>query len=243
VLQLSYQDRVVADLTRSKDKLHLIPTSVGGTATPEGIPVCYCSTRQPAKVSKQQRCATRRESSLKEDVYIEVERVAVCHRLRDLAFILHCRHIRTRGSPMDVGLLHCRSNVPSKQNWDARQNIRMLQLRKNIPAQRIILENTIACLNAALNLNSNVPQTTCILYCNIQSCGRPLRPACLTNVQTPYTSATCCIFTQPKHRKTHPSWLQFHLGWGLGASHGNTHPHESCVRMYTSRFSISYAES
>eukprot|EP00670_Eutreptiella_braarudii_P023770 CAMPEP_0174346018 /NCGR_PEP_ID=MMETSP0811_2-20130205/1581_1 /TAXON_ID=73025 ORGANISM="Eutreptiella gymnastica-like, Strain CCMP1594" /NCGR_SAMPLE_ID=MMETSP0811_2 /ASSEMBLY_ACC=CAM_ASM_000667 /LENGTH=30 /DNA_ID= /DNA_START= /DNA_END= /DNA_ORIENTATION= len=30
-------------MTRSKDKLYLIPGNAMGTATPEGIPVCYRS--------------------------------------------------------------------------------------------------------------------------------------------------------------------------------------------------------
>eukprot|EP00670_Eutreptiella_braarudii_P002389 CAMPEP_0174300488 /NCGR_PEP_ID=MMETSP0809-20121228/58488_1 /TAXON_ID=73025 ORGANISM="Eutreptiella gymnastica-like, Strain CCMP1594" /NCGR_SAMPLE_ID=MMETSP0809 /ASSEMBLY_ACC=CAM_ASM_000658 /LENGTH=33 /DNA_ID= /DNA_START= /DNA_END= /DNA_ORIENTATION= len=33
-------------MTRSNDKLNLIPGNAVGTATPEGIPVCYQSTRQ-----------------------------------------------------------------------------------------------------------------------------------------------------------------------------------------------------
>jgi hypothetical protein len=37
------QDGVVADITRSKDKLYLIPGNAVKTATPEGIPVCYRS--------------------------------------------------------------------------------------------------------------------------------------------------------------------------------------------------------
>ena len=48
VLQLS----LVVDITRSKDKLYLIPGNAVGTATPEGIPVCYWSTRQTGAPSK-----------------------------------------------------------------------------------------------------------------------------------------------------------------------------------------------
>ena len=37
---------VVADATRCEGKLMLIPRNAAGTATPVGIPVCYCSTRK-----------------------------------------------------------------------------------------------------------------------------------------------------------------------------------------------------
>jgi hypothetical protein len=37
------QGDVVADITRNDDELNLIPGNAVGTATPEGIPVCYWS--------------------------------------------------------------------------------------------------------------------------------------------------------------------------------------------------------
>ena len=37
------QSNVVADIARTEDKLYLIPGNAVGTATPEGIPVCYRS--------------------------------------------------------------------------------------------------------------------------------------------------------------------------------------------------------
>ena len=40
------QGDVVADMTRSEEKLNLIPGYAVGTATPVGIPVCNCSTRK-----------------------------------------------------------------------------------------------------------------------------------------------------------------------------------------------------
>ena len=46
------QDGVIADIRRSEDKLYLIPGNAVGTATPQGIPVCYWSTRQTRRLSK-----------------------------------------------------------------------------------------------------------------------------------------------------------------------------------------------
>ena len=40
------QGDVVAYMTRSEDKLILIPGNAVGTATPVGIPVCYWSTKK-----------------------------------------------------------------------------------------------------------------------------------------------------------------------------------------------------
>ena len=40
------QGNVVADITRSEDKLNLIPGNAAGTTRPEGIAVCYWSTRK-----------------------------------------------------------------------------------------------------------------------------------------------------------------------------------------------------
>ena len=40
------QGDVVVDMTRSEDKLMLIPGNAVGTATPVGIPVCYWRTRK-----------------------------------------------------------------------------------------------------------------------------------------------------------------------------------------------------
>jgi hypothetical protein len=46
------EDGVVADVTSRKDKLCLIPGNAVGTAAPEGIPVCYRSTRQTGRLCK-----------------------------------------------------------------------------------------------------------------------------------------------------------------------------------------------
>ena len=52
VLRFVPQDGVVADTTRSKDQLYLIPGNAVGIATPKGIPVCYRGTRQNGRLSK-----------------------------------------------------------------------------------------------------------------------------------------------------------------------------------------------
>ena len=64
VLRLSH--KTVADITHCEDELYLIPGNAAGTATPEGIPVCYRRTRQTGRLSKSQRCATHRKGSLED---------------------------------------------------------------------------------------------------------------------------------------------------------------------------------
>ena len=41
------QGDVVADIARREDELNLIPGNAAGTATPQGMPGCYWSTRKP----------------------------------------------------------------------------------------------------------------------------------------------------------------------------------------------------
>ena len=68
---------------------------------------------------------------------------------------------------------------------------------------KIIAFSTLLCLQkCALDFKFTVAQIACILSCNITTCGNLLRTALLINMQTPYSSATCSVFTHHGETKT-----------------------------------------
>ena len=59
------QHGAVADITRRNDQLYLIPGNAVGTTAPKGIPVCYWSTRQTRRLSKNRGVLCTEKAVLK----------------------------------------------------------------------------------------------------------------------------------------------------------------------------------
>ena len=53
-------------MTRREDELYLIPGNAVGTATPEGIPVCYRRTTKTKQQTKQQKTKKKQKKQKKQ---------------------------------------------------------------------------------------------------------------------------------------------------------------------------------
>ena len=121
---------MVADITRSKDLLYLIPGNAAGTATPKDIPVCYRGTKQTRRLRKKQLCAMHKTSIIEERgpwerccVVMWIGPLAPCTSADVL--ICHCKVAITslplqqfKGHFKDYcNTLHARSLASSVKGW------------------------------------------------------------------------------------------------------------------------------